>query len=130
MWKLWTILFFGKSNHLLEKITYRIHFLMQFSRFFRKNCLTRLSLLTRTIPLLRLVFQFHLRAIINDLVFLLILKLLLLNNFLKSEDQVVVFWIFFLRLSTQFFNTIFLKFEVHSAKKFYKWRSKSSKIAG
>ena len=42
---------------------------MQLSYFFKKKCLIRLSLLARTISLLRIiVFQSHLRAI-NDLVF-------------------------------------------------------------
>jgi len=30
MRKLWTILFFGQSKHLLEKIAYGVQFLMQF----------------------------------------------------------------------------------------------------
>jgi len=37
-----------------------------------------------------IVFQFHLRAI-NDLFFLSILDLLLLNNFLKNVNKVVIF---------------------------------------
>jgi len=39
MRKLWTILFFGQLEHLLEKITFRIHFWMQFLQFFKKNFL-------------------------------------------------------------------------------------------
>jgi len=40
MRKLWTILFFGQLKHLPEKITYRIHFLMQFLQFFKKRSST------------------------------------------------------------------------------------------
>jgi len=35
MRKLWKILFLGPSNYLLEKNTYRIHFLIQFLQFFK-----------------------------------------------------------------------------------------------
>jgi len=64
---------------------------MQFTQFLKKNYLAMLNLLARTISLLGIiVFQSHLRAI-NVLVFLSILDLLLLNNFLKNENQEFIF---------------------------------------
>jgi len=55
MWKLWTILFFRQSKHLLTKITYRIHFWIQFLQFKKKKCKTRLNFLARTISPLKLL---------------------------------------------------------------------------
>jgi len=58
------------------------------------------------------MFQFHLSAI-NYLVFLSILDLLLLNNFLKNENQVFFCEIFFLdsqlnSLRQNFFNSKYI----------------------
>jgi len=50
MRKLWTILFFGQSKHLIEKTTYIIYFWVHFSQFSQKNCLIGLSLFAIKIP--------------------------------------------------------------------------------
>jgi len=121
MRKLWTILFFQQSNHLLKKLTYRIHFTI--STIFQKKCWIRLCLFSKTILLL----GSHLRAI-HHLVFLSILDLLLLNNFLKNGNQVVVLLNFFPGFSTQFFKTKYFKLKFYIAKNIHKSWSKSSKI--
>jgi len=80
---LWTTLTFRQSKHLLEKITCRIHFLMQFSQIFKKYCLIGLRLMLEQSGII--VFQLHLRAI-EDLVFYSISNLLIFNNFLKNKN--------------------------------------------
>jgi len=60
----------GQLEHLLEKIIAKIHFLIQFSQFFKKNSFTRLRSLARTISLWRLVcFNSKCYKALNNLVF-------------------------------------------------------------
>jgi len=74
--KLWTILFFRQLEHLLEKITYRIHFRMQFLQFKKKS--TWFSVLIRIISPLKLV---HFNSI---------LKILIIKNF-PSISYLLIF---------------------------------------
>jgi len=87
---------------------------MQFLQFFKSKCSMWFGLPLRIISLLIFVC-FNSILEINDLVFLSNLDLLLLNNFLKNENQEFIFWNVFSKLSTQFFNTKKFKFKIHSA---------------
>jgi len=70
-----------------------------------------------------ILFQSHFRAN-NNLVILSILDLLLLNNFLKNENEVGFFEIFFLDFQLIFWLTFLFNSKFVVQKNFKKWRSK------
>jgi len=83
---------------------------MQFSQF-RKKMLDKVGFVClNNLTIGIIVFQSHLWDIFN-LVFLSILDQHLLNNFLKNKNKVYFLWIFFPKLSAQFFNRKNFKFK-------------------
>jgi hypothetical protein len=81
------ILVFGQSKHLKKKLTYTVYFLTHFYNFAKKLYNTLIKYFCQdNLTIVIIVFHVHFRDI-NNLVFYSILDQLLLNNFLKNENQ-------------------------------------------